>query len=69
MMWRRAAFAVGPGATEEAMLGKPGGSIAKRSRRGLGREAGELRQGQNPERGEQAEDAVVELGEGGVGSA
>jgi hypothetical protein len=45
------------------MLGKAGGSIAKRSRRGLGRETGELRQGQNPQGGEQAEDVTVEVRE------
>jgi hypothetical protein len=51
------------------MLGEAGGSIAKRSGWGLGRKAGELRQGQHPERGEQAEDAMVEIGERGIGSA
>jgi hypothetical protein len=48
------------------MLGEAGGSIAKRSWRGLGRQTGELRQGQNPERGEEIEDAMVEIGERGV---
>lgn len=66
MMRRRSAFPVGPSSPDEAMLGEAGGSIAKRSWLDLGRhQTGELRLGQDPEEGEEIEDATVEVGERG----
>jgi hypothetical protein len=64
MMRRRSAFPIGASSPEEAELGEAGGSIAKRSWLDLGRhQTGELRLGQDPEEGEEIEDATVEVGE------
>jgi len=64
MMRRRAAFPIGTSSPDEAELGEAGGSIAKRSWLDLGRhQAGELRLGQDPEEGEEIENATVEVGE------
>lgn len=76
MMRRRSAFPIGASPPDQAELGEAGGSIAKRSWRDLGRQqTGELRLGQDPEEGEEIEDATVEVGErrgprrGGAGTA
>jgi hypothetical protein len=63
MMRCRAAFPIWPSSPDEAKLGEAGSPIAKRSWWGLGRQTGELRQGQDPEEGEEIEDATVEVRE------
>jgi hypothetical protein len=66
MMRCRAAFPIGTSSPEEAELGEAGGSIAKRSWLDLGRhQTGELRLGQDPEEGEEIEDATVQVRERG----
>ena len=63
MVGRGAAFAVGAAATGEALSGEPGAAVAKRPGRRLGIDRGELGLGQHPVRGEEVEDAKVEIGE------
>jgi hypothetical protein len=59
----RSPFAVGAAAAGESVAGEPGAAVAQRPRGRLGVDGRELGLGQHPVRGEQTQDAQVEIGE------
>lgn len=59
----RSPFAVWAATASEALSGKPGAAVAKRPRGRLGVDRGELGLGKHPVRGEEVEDAEIEIGE------
>lgn len=66
MMRCRAAFAVGAGAAEQAVLGEAVAAVAQGAGGHLDGDRGELGLGQHPVVGEQVEDAQVQLAERGL---